>query len=994
MREIKQIIIAAFIGIIVITHGNSQSLESITRPQPGRSMRASSGNPFDNADSAKFAIGESKTIASLKGPGKIAHMWLVPYSANIRYPRAMVLRIYWDGSDVPSVETPLGDFFAVGNGMRATVDSLPVKVSSYGRGLNCYWQMPFKKEAKITLTNESDKETASCYYQIDWVKYDKPDTPTMYFHARYHQEYPPEFGKPYTVFKGEGRGHYVGTVLSSQNGIGHWFGEGDDYFYIDGEQTPSIVGTGTEDYFNEAWNMRVHSSLYTGCTVFEPRAPDARVTAYRWHIADPVMFNKSLTFEIERRGFVMDAQGEVVTQSGSRPDYWSSVSYWYQDTISEAWCSFPVYRDRVNPEVVVHLPKIVDMIKHSEEVTLKINPYNRATYSKPWFQVENEKIGSWIEIPFLITEKGKYSMSLFQHLREDNGIWKVYIDNKEIYEAGESQIAGGYRVSLVNQLPPEKINKTLDFFNIYRKDEHEDYIYGQRRERKIGLFVFETGSHSLKLVCVGANPLSFRVDTGKPGYNLSADVLSLRKVPFEKITAEWIEKSKQGAIEEPTIKTKKSQVKIIHGDKENSLTELWRRCQKNLLPLDITVLKDEVINSDSDPKIKLRRIEVKFYSQEINGRKWGHPCVIFMPVDTKITHAPGRKGKVVIIGQRSWDGLATGPWREPFLGNYGEPIAALTGYPTMICPVPGEYDGYNGQEISIGFLGDLARETGDPINHNYFRLAIPYLRALDVMAEVLEIEKDEIRAVIGGHSKRATSAYTAAAIDPDRIVGLVYMGNESTWGSSRKVPWQAVYPNYTKKWVKAKVLYLGATNEDGYKMFNINRIQEVMGGTWAIEYIPNYRHASMSEKHFLDWRMWISHVFDNRAITQIDDLSFREVDKGFVWGNRPVEAGTIFRTRIKSPNKIIQAKVWYVYNDDEPYWRDLVWYPEFMIKQNDGYYEGYVKGKIPDAWLVEIKDTAGGHPGYLSSLPRDITGKKTETKRSGGSRSRHWTPKS
>ena len=110
-------------------------------------MRASSGNPIDNADSEKFAIGERKTIAQLTGPGKIAHMWLTPSSMDIRYPRALVLRMYWDGAEIPSVEVPLGDFFAVGNGMRATVNSLPVKVSSYGRGFNCYWQMPFRKEA-------------------------------------------------------------------------------------------------------------------------------------------------------------------------------------------------------------------------------------------------------------------------------------------------------------------------------------------------------------------------------------------------------------------------------------------------------------------------------------------------------------------------------------------------------------------------------------------------------------------------------------------------------------------------------------------------------------------------------------------------------------------------------------------------------------------------------------------------------------------------------
>ncbi|MBN2129237.1 MAG: DUF2961 domain-containing protein [Sedimentisphaerales bacterium] len=529
----KAVRLALVLSVLALAApGFCQSLDAITRPQEGRSMRASSGNPENNADSAKFAIGETRTLAHLKGPGQIRHIWLVPYSMDIRYPRALVLRIYWDGASVPSVETPLGDFFAAGNGMRATVNSLPVKVSSYGRGLNCYWQMPFRKEARITLSNESDKEPASCYYQIDWTKLPHAPATTMYFHARYHQEYPPEVGKPYTAFVGKGRGHYVGTVLSSQNAIGHWFGEGDDFFYIDGEVTPSLCGTGTEDYFSEAWNMRVHSSLYTGCTIFEPRAPDARVTAYRWHIADPILFRTSLKFELERRGFVVDNKGNVIEPSGPRPDFWSSVSFWYQDTIAQPWCEFPPYKNRVNPEIVLHLPRVVDTIKHSPGVKLEVNEYNRATYTKPWFRVANDRVGAWIEIPFEVKEKGRYSMSLFQHLREDNGIWKVYIDGKEVHKAGESQIAGGYRVSLVNQLPPEKINKTLDFFNVYRKNEHEDYIYGQRRERKIGLFHFAPGTHVLRLVCVGSNPLSAHPETGKLRYNLSADVLSVRKLPF------------------------------------------------------------------------------------------------------------------------------------------------------------------------------------------------------------------------------------------------------------------------------------------------------------------------------------------------------------------------------------------------------------------------------------------------------------------------------
>ena len=507
-------------------------------------MRASSGNIQENADAWHIQAGETRTIAVLKGPGKITHIWMIANSMDIRYPRAVVLRFYWDGAEAPSVETPIGDFFGVGNGMRADVNSLPVEVSSYGRGYNCYWEMPFRSEARITVTNESPTDRASLFFQIDWRKLPAAPADMMYFHARYHQEYPPEMGRPYTVFEGKGRGHYVGTVLSSQNAIGHWYGEGDDFFYIDGEETPSLYGCGTEDYFNDAWNMRVHAGLYTGCTVFEPRSPDARVCAYRWHIADPVLFEKSLKFELERTGIIMNSAGDVVSNWGYRPDYWSSVSYWYQENAAEPWCEFPPYRERVNEEIVLHLPNVVETMTHSAGVELQVNPYNRATWIKPWFRAATANIGEWIEIPFEIEKKGRYSMSLFQHLREDNGIWKVYIDGREIYEAGEPQIAGGYRVSLVNKRPPEKINKTLDFYNVFRKNEHEDYIYGQNRERKIGLFEFEPGKHSIRLVCIGANPLSFNPETGRPGYNLSADILSLRLLPWGDMDA-WIEEMLQ-----------------------------------------------------------------------------------------------------------------------------------------------------------------------------------------------------------------------------------------------------------------------------------------------------------------------------------------------------------------------------------------------------------------------------------------------------------------
>lgn len=432
-------------------------------------------------------------------------------------------------------------------------------------------------------------------------------------------------------------------------------------------------------------------------------------------------------------------------------------------------------------------------------------------------------------------------------------------------------------------------------------------------------------------------------------------------------------------------------------DQLETPAQMWKRWDKTMVPFNYTIEKDEVVQSDSRPGMKLRRVEVKFYSLELEpGRKWGHPCVVFIPADEKLIKSKDRLGKCVIVGQRSWDGLATGPWRGSFLGNYGEPIAAETGYPTMILPHPGEYDGENGREISIGVLRNRIGQSKDPMDHSHYILASIYVRALDVMAAVLEVDKKDVQAVIGGHSKRATCAHTAASIDP-RIKGVVYMGNESAWEDRHMVSdYRAVYPPFAHgRWTDAKCIYLGATNEDGYTMFNVNLILNRMDPPWALAYVPNYRHASQSEKHFIVWKMWVKHVFDDRPLSRVSALSYEEKGPDFEWGGRNYGAGggTLFKCKIDSPNKIIQAKVWYVYNDDIPYWRDLFWYPEFMIPLGDGYWGGYVKGKLPDAWMVEVKDIADGFPGYICSLPQDITHLPRERKTSLGSRSRNWAPK-
>ncbi len=404
-----------------------------------------------------------------------------------------------------------------------------------------------------------------------------------------------------------------------------------------------------------------------------------------------------------------------------------------------------------------------------------------------------------------------------------------------------------------------------------------------------------------------------------------------------------------------------------------AIREIWARCQENLPPFSYKVLKDEEVRSDTDPRQKLRRLEVRFTSQVVGQweRRMEHTAVVYLSADESAFAAPERRGKVVIIANAYGDTL--------MVDNYGEPIAARTGYPTMVLPIPGEYDGHDGESCWVYFFRTLLMDTNDPDNHQYFRFAIPYLSALDVFSALLG-EKN-IRAVIGGHSKRAPAAFNAAAMDPERIAGVVYMGMESTFAGYEGKEWAGISPVHSQESVECPVLYLGATNEDGYEMFNISRLQAKMRRPWTIEYIPNYRHATSSEVQILDWQMWISHIFEGRPLTQISNLSHEETAEG-----------TVFRARIESPNKIIQTKVWYVYCDDVPYWRDLMWYPVYLHRAGD-LYEAFLPGKLPDAWLVEVKDIAGGFVGYITSLPQDITHKPTKERYSRGWRSRNWEPK-
>ena len=249
-------------------------LADLARPHEGRSMRATSTakigrdgkpdpngqpDPNSNRDNSNVAPGQRKVLLDAKGPGVITHIWITflgpePQawakngSANHQ---EMLLRMYWDGREKPAVEAPVGDFFANSFGKRSEVISLPVIVED-ADSYNCFWHMPFRKSARVEVVNQSEKPISLLYYNIDWIKKETLAEDTPYFYAQYRQEYPVEKGKDYVILDTQGKGHYVGTVLSVRTRSPSWFGEGDEKIYIDGEQNASIWGTGTEDHYLSA----------------------------------------------------------------------------------------------------------------------------------------------------------------------------------------------------------------------------------------------------------------------------------------------------------------------------------------------------------------------------------------------------------------------------------------------------------------------------------------------------------------------------------------------------------------------------------------------------------------------------------------------------------------------------------------------------------------------------------------------------------------------
>jgi hypothetical protein len=463
-------------------------LEDLEMGKNYEARRSSSENPVDrdnnNDDYKVIQPGETLTIADLEGPGRIAHIWMTLGTQEWLHGKKIVLRMFWDGEENPSVEAPINDFFCQGHGLNVEVNSMPIRVTGDGGSRNCWFPMPFRKTAKIDVTNEGEKPVV-IYWYVDWQKLESLPDDALYFHAKYRQEFPCESGKDYTFLEAEGRGHFVGCNLSMRSHERLWWGEGDDRFYIDGDTEPTLAGTGSEDYFCEAYGIRKRDGLFYGCTILEDTGEEAygRTTAYRFHIPDPIPFKKSLKVDIEHKAWVVLPSGKWYPFAERWDDY-SSVAYWYQTEPHKEFFTLPPVHERLYPSVPTieaeALPRPQPM---GGEVSVQKGEWSGG--AQLFFTPKDSN--AFLTLTFPVEESGTYSVAVHLTKSYDYGIYQVLFDGNEIQ-----------RLDLYSPTLDRTLAKT-EFIHV------------------------DEGRHTLTFRCEGKNPIS-------SSHFLGVDCIEIRPV--------------------------------------------------------------------------------------------------------------------------------------------------------------------------------------------------------------------------------------------------------------------------------------------------------------------------------------------------------------------------------------------------------------------------------------------------------------------------------
>lgn len=343
------------------------SLSTLPFARNGRRLRISSYDKSGgNDDRIYVEPGERNRFADIQGAGSISHIWCTLANKGVGEQetnalRKVVLRAYWNGETDPSVEAPIGDFFGMGHAECRNFVSAPLQMSPEdGKSFNCWFPMPFRNRAVLEVENQCDT-TLVFYFYVDYEQLDSLPEDVLHFHASWNRECPTDGtssgsmsneewlfqGKNtsgegnYTVLEADGRGHYVGANINIHNlrdsTQWDWPGEGDDMIFIDGESwPPRIHGTGTEDYVNMAWcPTQNHSAPYHGLILGGKDNWKGKISYYRYHILDPIMFQEKIRVTIEHG------------HNNHRSDDWSSTAYWYQTEPHKPFRALPPVEERL-----------------------------------------------------------------------------------------------------------------------------------------------------------------------------------------------------------------------------------------------------------------------------------------------------------------------------------------------------------------------------------------------------------------------------------------------------------------------------------------------------------------------------------------------------------------------------------------------------------------------------------------------------------------------
>ena len=341
-------------------------------------------------------------------------------------------------------------------------------------------------------------------YQVDYRKYASLPGDLGYFHAYYRQERPAHSGHNYAFLDTQATGHYVGTVLSVVLTQISWFGEGDDLFYIDGAKQPQLYGTGTEDYFNDAWDLRDASALWTGTPIAEGELPGSRLSAYRWHVPDPIAFKHSIWAGIEHSGWTANPDGSVRSGFEERPDYFSSVAFWYQKGVNENLAEPPYGYERLpyGNATQIAVEDSIDQVTTEKGTATVLRDVD---WAKDILLFKADGVGSKINVPIDIPEDGRY---------------EIVADLAEFSDYGDYTALFDGQPTNVDTRKPATSEIPLPGPEVFHNYLTELYV---ARDRTLGMFTLTKGRHTLTFVCQGKDPRSV-------GYNLGINDVVLEKV--------------------------------------------------------------------------------------------------------------------------------------------------------------------------------------------------------------------------------------------------------------------------------------------------------------------------------------------------------------------------------------------------------------------------------------------------------------------------------